>query len=284
MSAGRFITAVLVTFITTAVALGQTQTDETTRPRTVRPQSTNQIVGAQEQKPQEPKPDVKPVEVKPAVATQDAQPNKTVQPKEEAFDNIVVPPSPLVVTRNTNTISVPIKVEAITAPAKAETKYEERPVISSKVSVGSVFGYRRDPFTRRAKFHSGVDIKAHWGDPVGASQPGVVQFAGWYHGYGNLIIIAHGGGVTTHYAHLSSFDVEPGMKVERGTIIGRAGSTGRATSPHLHYEVRLDGNPLNPFQPLALDPSSEYFKLARPTVDAGRADSTLPAASQQREK
>jgi len=216
LSAGRFITAVLVTFITTVVALGQTQTDETTRPRTVRPQSTNQIVGAQEQKPQEQKPDVKPVEVKPAVATQDSQPNKTVQPKEEAFDNIVVPPSPLVVTKNTNTISVPIKVETATVPAKAESKYEERPVVSSKVSVGSVFGYRRDPFTRRAKFHSGVDIKAHWGDPVGASQPGVVQFAGWYHGYGNLIIIAHGGGVTTHYAHLSSFDVEPGVKVDRG--------------------------------------------------------------------
>lgn len=279
MSAGRFVTAIFVTFITTAAALGQTQTDETTRPRTVRPQSTNQIVGAPEQKP-----DVKPVEVKPTVPQQDPQPSKTVQPKEEDFDNIVVPPAPLVVTKNTNTISVPMKVEAAATPAKAESKYEERPVVASKVSVGSVFGYRRDPFTRRAKFHSGVDIKAHWGDPVGASQPGVVQFAGWYHGYGNLIIIAHGGGVTTHYAHLSSFDVEPGMKVERGTIIGRAGSTGRATSPHLHYEVRLDGNPLNPFQPLALDPSSEYFKLGRPTVDAGRTDSTLPAATQQREK
>ena len=255
--------------------MGQTQQDETTRPRTVTPQSTNQIVSTQEQKP---------AEVKPAATQQDSQPTKTVQLKEEQFENIVVPPAPVVVTKNTTTISVPMKVEAAAAPAKAESKYEERPVVSSKVSVGSVFGYRRDPFTRRAKFHSGVDIKAHWGDPVGASQPGVVQFAGWYHGYGNLIIISHGGGVTTHYAHLSSFDVEPGVKVERGTIIGRAGSTGRATSPHLHYEVRLDGNPLNPFQPLALEPSSEYFKLARPTVDAGRADSTLPAASQQREK
>jgi murein DD-endopeptidase MepM/ murein hydrolase activator NlpD len=146
-----------------------------------------------------------------------------------------------------------------------------------------VFGYRRDPFTRRARFHSGVDIKARWGDPVGASQVGVIQFAGWYHGYGNLIIVAHGGGVTTHYAHLSSFDVDLGARVERGTIIGRAGSTGRATSPHLHYEVRIDGNPLNPFQPLALEPSSDYFKQARPTVDASRSNSSLLTAP-EREK
>src|SRR5262249_21594748 len=108
--------------------------------------------------------------------------------------------------------------------------------VSTNAKVGSTFGYRRDPFTRREKFHSGCDIKAHWGQPVGASLPGTVQFAGWYHGYGNMIIVEHGGGVATHYAHLSSFAVEPGQRVERGTIIGYAGSTGRATSPHLHYE------------------------------------------------
>jgi murein DD-endopeptidase MepM/ murein hydrolase activator NlpD len=176
---------------------------------------------------------------------------------------------------------IPVDGAGAASKPTSETKYEERPAVSSNVSVGSVFGYRRDPFTRRAKFHSGVDIKARWGDPVGASQAGIVQFAGWYHGYGNMIIVAHGGGVTTHYAHLSSFDVEAGTRVERGTIIGRAGSTGRATSPHLHYEVRLDGNPLNPFQPLALEPSSDYFKQTRPTVDAGHTGSTLLAAPQQ---
>jgi murein DD-endopeptidase MepM/ murein hydrolase activator NlpD len=143
----------------------------------------------------------------------------------------------------------------------------------------SNFGYRRDPFTRRAKFHSGVDLKARWGDAVGASQAGIVQFAGWHHGYGNMVIVDHGGGVTTQYAHLSSFDVEPGAHVERGTIIGRAGSTGRATSPHLHYEVRIDGTATDPLQPLALDPSSDYFKLSRPTVDAGRGSTTQTAGS-----
>jgi murein DD-endopeptidase MepM/ murein hydrolase activator NlpD len=177
-----------------------------------------------------------------------------------------------------------IPTEAVISSSNAapDSKYKEQPAVSSSVNVGRVFGYRRDPFTRRARFHAGVDIKARWGDPVGASQAGIVQFAGWYHGYGNLIVISHGGGVTTHYAHLSSFDVEPGVRVERGRIIGRAGSTGRATSPHLHYEVRLDGNPLNPFQPLALEPSSDYFKQSRPTVDGGRPDSMLLTAPREK--
>ena len=150
--------------------------------------------------------------------------------------------------------------------------------VASNATVGSRFGYRSDPFTGGARFHAGVDIKAHWGDTVGASQPGVVEFAGWYHGYGNMIIINHGGGVTTRYAHLSSFDVAVGARVERGQIIGRAGSTGRATSPHLHYEVRLEGNAINPFQPVALDPSSDYFKIAEPSVDARKRDEPKPSA------
>lgn len=272
---GRVLAAfILVSLTSTGAALAQSQpTQSNAKEQTSRPQSTNQIVGA---------PDQKPADVKPAAAPTEIQPQKAVQVQAEPeFENIVVPPAPVVVKKKTNAIMVPANGEAPTSTSKAEPKYEERPAVRSSVSVGSVFGYRRDPFTRRSKFHSGVDIKAHWGDPVGASQSGIVQFAGWYHGYGNLIIIAHGGGVTTHYAHLSSFDVEPGTHVERGMIIGRAGSTGRATSPHLHYEVRLEGNPLNPFQPLALEPSSDYFKPARPTVDAGRVDSTLVTAPQR---
>jgi murein DD-endopeptidase MepM/ murein hydrolase activator NlpD len=141
---------------------------------------------------------------------------------------------------------------------RLEQKYEQRPIISD-VKIGSMYGYRSDPFTGRARFHSGVDIKARWGDPVGASHPGVVQFAGWYHGYGNLIIVNHGGGVTTYYAHLSGYVASVGMRVERGTVIGLAGSTGRATSPHLHYEVRINDNPVNPLQPLALDETNGFF-------------------------
>jgi len=204
------------------------------------------------------------------------------QPQIEAvIENAVIPPAPVIVKRSTNTIVIPADGTAAASKETSNSKYEERPVISSSVSVGSVFGYRRDPFTRRAKFHAGVDIKARWGDPVGASLAGIVQFAGWYHGYGNLIIISHGGGITTHYAHLSSFDVEVGTPVNRGMIIGRAGSTGRATSAHLHYEVRLDGNALNPFQPLALEASSDYFKQVRPAAYDGRPDSALLTAPQR---
>lgn len=245
-------------------------------------QSNNQIVWSTRQTAPEPK--------------TSSAPQNTVQTQKPAdplidsdLENAVIPPAPVVVKRNANAILIPVDVAGssskaqsdLRADSKPESKYEERPVVSSSVSVGSSFGYRRDPFTRRAKFHSGVDLKARWGDAVGASQAGIVQFAGWYHGYGNMIIVDHGGGVTTHYAHLSSFDVEPGVHVERGTIIGRAGSTGRATSPHLHYEVRIDGSALDPLQPLALDPSSDYFKLSRPKVDTGRASAPSTAGSSQ---
>jgi murein DD-endopeptidase MepM/ murein hydrolase activator NlpD len=221
-------------------------------------------------------------------------PQNTVQTQKPAepqvdpdTENAVIPPAPVIVKRSAPAILIPVEVVGggpkAKSDSKIESKYEERPAVASSVSVGSAFGYRRDPFTRRAKFHSGVDLKARWGDPVGASQAGTVQFAGWYHGYGNMIIVAHGGGVTTQYAHLSSFDVEPGTHVDRGTIIGRAGSTGRATSPHLHYEVRFEGTPISPFQPIALDASSDYFKQSRPAAEAGHNESTS-AVSPQREK
>ncbi|MFY9557792.1 MAG: peptidoglycan DD-metalloendopeptidase family protein [Blastocatellia bacterium] len=276
---GSFFPAIfLASIISSGTALGQSAAAQAAKEeQPVRPQSTNQIVGAPPQTPVEPKT---------SKATQSpTQPQKIAEPTVQLdVDNAVIPPAPVVVKRSVNTIMIPAEMTAdgaASAKSNVEPRYEARPAVSSSVSVGSVFGYRRDPFTGRAKFHSGVDIKARWGDPVGASQPGIVVFAGWYHGYGNMIIVAHGGGVTTHYAHLSSFDVETGARVERGTIIGRAGSTGRATSPHLHYEVRLDGSPLNPFQPLALDPSSDYFKPSRPTVDAGRGVAVSTAATQR---
>ena len=274
--AGKVLAAiVLASFTSPGSAFGQSQAVQATaKEQAARQQSTNQIVGATDQKPPEPKTSTIP---------ETTQPPKPEQQVHVAIDNAVIPPAPVIVKRSTNAIMIPTDGAGPVPNADPDSKYVERAAVSSSVSVGSVFGYRRDPFTRRARFHSGVDIKARWGDPVGASQAGIVQFAGWYHGYGNLIIVAHGGGVTTHYAHLSSFDVEPGARVERGTIIGRAGSTGRATSAHLHYEVRLDGNPLNPFQPLILEASSDYFKQARPAVNAGPDDSTLLTAP-QREK
>jgi len=267
----RFSLAILLSSFTTATAFAQSQVVQSASKEPARQQSTNQIVGGA-------------AASKPAESTTSVpEPTRSVkqEPQIESFvDGAVVPPAPVILKKSTNAITIPALGTATVS--KTEPAYETRPSVKSNVSVGSIFGYRRDPFTRRAKFHSGVDIKARWGDPVGASQSGIVTFAGWYHGYGNLIIVSHGGGVTTHYAHLSSFDVEVGSRVERGTIIGRAGSTGRATSPHLHYEVRLDGNALNPFQPLTLEASSDYFKQQpRPTVDTGHSDSTSIVAQPQ---
>ena len=275
--AGKFFAAVILASLTsTGVASAQSQAVQTgvKEQQPAPQQSTNQIVSA-DQKPLEPK--------APSALPIAAQQPKAPEPQIEVDSQIaVIPPAPVIVKRSANAITIPTEGAVSDSKTTSDSKYEERPAVSSNVSVGSVFGYRRDPFTRRARFHSGVDIKARWGDPVGASQAGTVQFAGWYHGYGNMIIVDHGGGVATHYAHLSSFDVEVGARVERGTIIGRAGSTGRATSPHLHYEVRIAGNPMNPLQPLALDPSSDYFKQSRPTVDAGRGDAATTSAEPRR--
>ena len=282
----RFLLAIVFAIITSVVASAQSRTSQTSSKEPAQQHSTNQIVGATQETL--PRVEVFTVPTATGTAPNTTAPSHTVAPvntiapvntvapklthNDVEMETVVIPPAPVIVKRSANAIAIP--VDGSPASAKSDSKYEERPAVSSGPSVGSVFGYRRDPFTRREKFHSGVDMKARWGDPVGASQAGVVQFAGWYHGYGNMIIVAHGGGVTTHYAHLSSFYVEVGTRVERGTIIGRAGSTGRATSAHLHYELRFDGNPLNPFQPLALDPSSDYFRQSRPTVDAGRGEST----------
>jgi murein DD-endopeptidase MepM/ murein hydrolase activator NlpD len=263
--ASRFTLVVLFASFTTGSAFAQSQSVQSVSKEPVKQQSTNQIVGAEQ----------KPAETNTSAVPDLTRSVKPQEPQIESFvDGAVVPPAPVIVKKNTNAVMIPAEGGASVSKTNSESTYATRPAVTSNVSVGSIFGYRRDPFTRRARFHSGVDIKARWGDPVGASQAGIVTFAGWYHGYGNLIIVSHGGGVTTHYAHLSSFEVEVGSRVERGTIIGRAGSTGRATSPHLHYEVRLDGNALNPFQALTLDPSSDYFKQRRPSVEAGRSDPT----------
>jgi murein DD-endopeptidase MepM/ murein hydrolase activator NlpD len=113
----------------------------------------------------------------------------------------------------------------------------------------SGFGGRRNPFGGTSyEFHDGQDIDAPSGAPVVAGAKGIVAFVGWQHGYGRLVVIDHGGGLTTRYGHLSEFEVEQGVDVARGQFIGRVGSTGRSTGPHLHYEIRINDNPVNPLQ------------------------------------
>lgn len=113
----------------------------------------------------------------------------------------------------------------------------------------SGFGGRRNPLGGSSfEFHSGQDIDAAWGDPVVAGASGKVTFVGWQSGYGQLVVIDHGGGLTSRYGHLSHIDVAQGQTVQRSQFIGRVGSTGRSTGPHLHYEIRVNDEPVNPLQ------------------------------------
>lgn len=109
------------------------------------------------------------------------------------------------------------------------------------------FGQRTDPFSGEGAFHKGVDISAPPGTPVRATADGIVIFSEFENGYGRLVVIAHGGNVSTYYAHLSHSFVHTGQEVRRGDLLGSVGSTGRVTAPHLHYEVRMSGTPINPY-------------------------------------
>lgn len=111
----------------------------------------------------------------------------------------------------------------------------------------SGYGYRSNPFTSQgSEFHSGLDFPGKKGDVVKSTAKGVVIGAGWYRGYGKCVRILHANKYQTLYAHLSAIKVKVGQKVSAGVPIGRIGSTGRSTGPHLHYEVRLKDKPLNP--------------------------------------
>jgi murein DD-endopeptidase MepM/ murein hydrolase activator NlpD len=110
------------------------------------------------------------------------------------------------------------------------------------------YGSRRDPFTGSADYHPGLDISANRGDPVVATANGTVSSAQRSGAYGNMIVIDHGFGISTRYAHLDTFRVKAGDPVRRGDVVGYAGSTGRSTGDHLHYEVLVYGRHLNPLQ------------------------------------
>jgi len=134
--------------------------------------------------------------------------------------------------------------------------------------ITSSFGERLDPFNGEGAFHSGVDIAAQFGDPVRATADGLVESAEMASGYGREIIINHGNGIETLYGHLSGFAVTAGQEVREGQIIGYIGESGRATGPHLHYEVRIDNTPVNPHKYLR----ETLQQLASADAeDAGRA-------------
>jgi murein DD-endopeptidase MepM/ murein hydrolase activator NlpD len=112
--------------------------------------------------------------------------------------------------------------------------------------VSSPFGYRMHPILGYARFHSGMDICASYGQPIVATASGRCTSAGWMSGYGIAVTIEHGGGLSTLYGHCSSVSVSPGQMVQQGQLIANVGSTGMSTGPHCHYEVRVHGNPVNP--------------------------------------
>jgi murein DD-endopeptidase MepM/ murein hydrolase activator NlpD len=116
----------------------------------------------------------------------------------------------------------------------------------------SPFGGRTDPFSGEGAFHTGIDIAVPVGTAVHVTADGVVASAGWSGSYGKLVTVDHGNGLETYYAHLSQFLVVPGQEVRRNEIIALTGGTGHVTGPHIHYEVRVAGTPVNPYKYLSL--------------------------------
>lgn len=144
----------------------------------------------------------------------------------------VLPPAPRILAAAAGSVAVPNR--------GAIEGYRAQAIVATSLKVNSAYG------PRRGRRHTGIDYEGDWGQSVGASMDGTIAFAGVKRGYGNLIVVDHGRGVSTYYAHLSSMYVAEGQAVKARQIIGAIGSTGRSSGPHLHYEVRIDGHPINP--------------------------------------
>jgi murein DD-endopeptidase MepM/ murein hydrolase activator NlpD len=142
---------------------------------------------------------------------------------------------------------------------------------ASVMLMSSGFGYRSDPFTGGGAMHSGLDFKGPIGTAILAAADGVVTSAGWQGGYGNCIEITHANGLVTRYAHMSSLIATLGQPVTRGVQIGRMGSTGRSTGPHLHFEVRLNGQAINPMKFLEANPDVLEIQAVAGNRTAGRS-------------
>jgi murein DD-endopeptidase MepM/ murein hydrolase activator NlpD len=181
------------------------------------------------------------------------------------------------------TVKRPVLVNDITVVSRVSDKPSDPIILStaSKSSLASAFipsiwpvmgslrsgvGVRSNPFGGSStEFHKGQDIAAPMGTPVIATADGNITIAGWQRGYGWVVYIDHGNGITTRYGHLSRIDVAVGQPIRRGEQLGLVGSTGRSTGPHLHYEVRINGQPVSPLLYL---PSTNALSSAKPQSDA----------------
>ena len=135
----------------------------------------------------------------------------------------------------------------------------------------SGYGYRNAPTRGASRNHKGIDIPGAIGTPIYATADGFIGRAEWVGGYGKLVEINHGNAVQTRYGHLSAMNVAPGQRIRKGDILGYMGSTGRSTGSHLHYEVRIAGEAINPtafLSPVKFDANSAKILLAAKTVDS----------------
>ena len=152
--------------------------------------------------------------------------------------------------------------------------------------LSSSFGFRKDPFTGRSKKHSGVDFALKPGNPIYASGDGVVESVRFeFFGYGNSVLINHGFGYKTRYAHLKSICVSEGMKIKRGECIGESGNSGRSSGPHLHYEVIYKDKHVNPanYFDLSITPE-EYGTMVQNTADASEKVTLHPSHKNKRRR
>jgi len=175
---------------------------------------------------------------------------------EDAFDRSIEQYSFL--KRNAAAIAVSAGgLRLLPASAFADSSYTPSiwPVLGH---ITDGFGERLDPFSGEGAFHTGVDVGADYGAPVHVTADGMVLDAGQHSGYGRVVIVDHGFGLTTWYAHLSSYAVITGTRVKRGEVIGYTGISGRSTGPHVHYEVRMNNAPVNPWR---------YMKATAPSAD-----------------
>ncbi len=205
------------------------------------------------------------IPVETSLAAQSTRNNSTTENKSINYDR---PASSEDVIINSGGPAVPFQLTLVESDAEEKALESQIRLIETTTNpaflpttwahlgkINNEFGFRRNPFGGRSyEFHAGMDIGGERGDFITAPANGIVINADWQGGYGNMIEVDHGNGLTTRYGHLSRIGVNIGDTVQRGQAIGLIGSTGRSTGPHLHYEVRLNDKPINPRRFLPPEP------------------------------
>lgn len=151
-----------------------------------------------------------------------------------------------------------LKLDRLALLSKLSSTMPLKAPLTEGYRISSTFGRRTDPINGRGAMHEGLDLVNHYKSPVFAPAPGKVVYAGWRGGYGRLVEIDHGNGLHTRYGHLAKVSVKKGQVIETGTEIGLLGNSGRSTGAHLHYEVRVNGEPHDPM--LFIKAGSDVFK------------------------